>query len=138
MPIADINYVSVLIAAVINMALGALWYSPVLFGKSWSSMMGWTAAQSEAAKKGATKAYAINFIGALVMAYVLAHFVDYMEATDALLGAQTGFWLWLGFVAPILLGSILWENKPTKFYAINVGYYLVALVINGALIAVMG
>ncbi len=29
---------------------------------------------------------------ALVMAYVLAHFVDYAGASSASLGAQTGFW----------------------------------------------
>ena len=38
MAIPTINYIAVLVSAVIGMAIGALWYSPLLFGKIWMKL----------------------------------------------------------------------------------------------------
>jgi len=40
-----INFLSILIAAVAYMVLGALWYSPILFGDAWTKGIGKTKAQ---------------------------------------------------------------------------------------------
>ena len=131
-----INYAAVLVAAVAGMVLGALWYSPLLFGKMWMSLSGITDKQiGEAKKKGMTKSYILAFVGTLVMAYVLAHFVDYTQATTLAGGLQAGFWIWLGFVATTFLGMVLWEGKPWKLYFLNVAYYLVELLLMGAILA---
>ena len=37
-----VNYMTVLAAAVASMAVGLLWYSPLLFGKPWMKLMGLT------------------------------------------------------------------------------------------------
>ena len=119
------------------MAIGAFWYSPLLFGKTWMKLSNMSPKQLEdAKKKGMTKAYIISFISLLVMTYVLSHFVDYTEATTALEGATAGFWLWLGFIATIMLGRVLWEGKPVKLYVLNIAHYLVVLLIAGAILAV--
>ncbi|MDO8656228.1 MAG: DUF1761 domain-containing protein, partial [Nanoarchaeota archaeon] len=39
MPTAIINYLAVLVAAIISMIVGAFWYSPYLFGKQWTELM---------------------------------------------------------------------------------------------------
>ncbi len=135
MPIADINYLAVLIAAVVSFAIGAFWYSPAGFGKQWAAMMGITFDKSPEKKKAANKAMAIAFVGTLVMAYVLAHFVDYVEATTFGAGIVLGFWLWLGFLATSALGSVLWEGKPVKLYLINASYQLVNVAIMGGILA---
>lgn len=41
MPEVNINYLAVLIAAIVSMIVGGLWYSPILFGKMWTKAMGW-------------------------------------------------------------------------------------------------
>ena len=133
----SINYWAVLVAAIANMALGFIWYSKAVFGKAWMKMLGMTDKKmQEAQKKGMAKILLIAFIGALVMSYVLAHFVDYLEATDIISGIQLGLWLWLGIVAVILLGTILWEGKPLKLYLINAGYWLVTLVVMSVILAI--
>ncbi len=138
----EINYVAVVAAALANMVLGMLWYGP-LFGKPWMKLMGWKEADFEKMKndpkmKGKMPMlYLAALAGALVMAYVLAHVITYVGAHDAASGAQAGFWMWLGFIATVMLGSVLWENKPVNLYLLNVGYYLVALVLMGAVIAIM-
>ena len=90
----------------------------------------------KAKKKGMVKSYIIAFIGSLVMSYVLAHFVGYANAASFAEGMQTGFWAWLGFAAPLLLGSALWEGRPWKIYLINICYWLIVLLIAGGILAV--
>ena len=134
-----INYLAVLVSAVIGMVIGALWYSPLLFGKLWMKLSGMTEKQlNEAKKKGMGKMYFVAFIGVLLMSYVLAHFVDYTDSRTFVQGMQTGFWLWLGFIIPILIGSVLWENKSFKFYLLNIIHYLVVLFVMGGILAVWG
>ena len=101
--------------------------------------MGFSNSDLEKAKsKGMAKSYITAFIGLLLMNFVLAHFVDYTESTTAILGAQTGFWIWLGFIIPVLLGSILWEGKPFELYLINMLYWLIGLVVGGGIFGVWG
>ena len=135
--VAEINYLAVLFSAVVSMGLGALWYSPLMFGKMWMKLMNINPKKmTEAQKKGMGKSYAFTFASSFLMAFVLAHFVDYMGARTVVEGIQTAFWIWLGFVATITLNSVLWEGRPWKLYFINVTQTLVALTINGAILAV--
>ena len=132
----EINYWAVLVAAVVNFALGAVWYSPALFGKRWLAIINKSEAELEEMKKGATRGYVLSVVGALVMSFVLAHIVDYGQATTIASGMQSGFWLWLGFVATTNLSSVLFEARPTGLYLISMGYYLVSLLIMGAILAI--
>ncbi len=136
MPIVQINYWAVLLAAILAQVIGALWYSPLLFGKMWQKLMDFYPKEIEVMKKKATRGYVLSFIAALVMAYVLAHFVDYAGATTFIGGFQAGFWAWLGFVATVALGGWLWEGKPFQLYLINAGHYLITLLVMGVVLAV--
>ena len=75
------------------------------------------------------KIYIAAFLGALVMAYVLAHFVAFWGIEGVGGAWQIAFWTWLGFIATTMLGSVLWEGKSFKLYALNVFYYLVSLFV---------
>lgn len=135
MPTIDINYWAVLVAAIAGMAIGAIWYS-VLFGKKWMELMNLDEKKMEVMKEKAKWSYVWGFLTLLVTAYVLAHIVDYTEATTWLAGLQAGFWVWLGFVATIMLGSVLWEGKPVKLYLIGTAHELVNLLVMGVILAV--
>ena len=135
-----INYIAVVVAAVANMALGSLWYGP-LFGKAWMAASGVTCEKIDGAKaKGMAKSYVLMMLGSLVMSYVLAHALifasTYLHASGVSAGLTAGFWNWLGFIAPVTMGVVLWEGKPWKLWCINSCYYLVALLIMGSILAV--
>lgn len=131
----QINWIAVFASAVIAMVSGFLWYGP-LFGKQWMKLMGFTKSDMEKAKaKGMGKSYGMMLVSAVVMSYVLAIFVSMSDASSAVEGAIIAFWTWLGFVATVSLSSVLWENKSYSLYYLNVGYYLVSLVLMGALLA---
>jgi len=140
MPVIPINYMAVLGAVVVNVVLGFLWYGP-FFGKPWMKMMGYTKEHMEAAqKKGMGKTYAIMIVGSFLMAYVLSHSLvfasTYLNVYGVSAGLQAGFWNWLGFIAPVLVGDQLWGGKPWKLFAITGGYYLVAMLLMGSILAV--
>lgn len=139
MPDVTINYIAVVVAALLGgMALGFIWYGP-LFGKQWMKVVEIDQKKIDAAKKkGMGKTYALSTLGALIMAYVLAHFVNYAQATTVVAGLQVGFWAWLGFVATTMLNNVLFGNKSWKAYQIEAGYQLVALLIMGAVLSVWG
>ena len=132
----DINYLAVFLAAVASIIIGGLWYSPVLFGNAWMRAGNMTKDMMEGAKKkGMAWRYILAFIGSLLVAYVLSHFIDYAQAVSFTDGMLAGFWVWLGFIIPVLLGSVLWECKTWTYYMINVLYQLVNLLIIGGILA---
>ncbi|MBI4836746.1 MAG: DUF1761 domain-containing protein [Candidatus Abawacabacteria bacterium] len=129
MPLVTINYLAVLVAAIAAMVIGAVWYSPLLFGKPWMKLMGWSEAKMKEKPASAGKAMAGMAVFALVMAYVLAHFVDYTAATTWAQGVITAFWLWLGFVVTTISSQSLFENRPWGLFWISAAYYLVSLAV---------
>jgi hypothetical protein len=133
--VVDINWLAVLVAAVVSMGIGAFWYSPSGFGKQWTSLLGFSSQKIKDMQKGASKSYAWGFAVALVMAAVLAMFVDFVQATTVAAGVQVGLWVWLGFIATTTAGSVLWEGKPLKLYVLNNGYHIVSLAVMGAILA---
>jgi hypothetical protein len=135
-----INYLAVLACGVATMIIGFLWYGPV-FGKMWMQLMGWGPMNPEqlaAKQKQARTGYIVMFISSLVMAYVLAHAITfgsaYLQITGIAAGLQGAFWSWLGFIATVTLGSVLWEGRSWKLWVLNAGYYLVVLIVMGIIL----
>ena len=130
----DINLFAVLVAAIISMVLGGLWYGP-LFGKAWMKLIGMSDADLKKAKeKGMGKSYLLMFIGSLVMAFELAHIIQAFGAEPWQMGLAAGFWSWLGFIATRSLSSVLWENKSWNLYWLNNGYDLLNLLLMGLIL----
>lgn len=129
-----ISVLPILGAAVAAMIIGALWYSPVGFGNAWIKLSGVSKATlAKAKKRGMGKIYAAAFASNLVMASVLAFFLTGPQAS-AISGAVTAAVIWLGFIATMSLGMVLWEGKPFKLYLLNNGHELLTLVVMGAIL----
>ncbi len=131
----SINYWAVLVATIASMVIGSLWYGPV-FGKAWMKLMKFSPKDIKKMRLSPAQAMSMGFVATLVMSFVLAHFVDYVGATTIGTAAQLAFWLWLGFSAPLLLGSFLWENKPFKLWVLNAAHRLVEMIVMAAILAV--
>jgi hypothetical protein len=131
MPDVDINIWAVIVAAGVNMVVGTLWYSKRLFGKEWSKLIG----RKLEDMSGGGMGYGVAVVGALLQAYILAHFVTYTGSTNFWEGLVTGFWLWLGFVAVVIATNLVFEGRSWALWKINAGYFLVALLVNGGLLA---
>ena len=137
MPSVDINWWAVIVAAAVNMVAGALWYSPLLFAKPWSKMAG---QKLEDMRKNAGPGYAVTTVGALVQAYILASFVSYVanfypNYSSLKVGLMTGALAWVAFVAITQGVNTVFAGTRKKLWAINTGYFLVVLLINGVILA---
>ncbi len=135
MSLLQVNFVAVLIAAIAAMVVGAVWYSKMLFAKQWMALIGKT--EQELKSGNMMQSYVLMFIGALVEAYVLAHFIAIANVRTAIGGAKVGVWAAIGFVAAAALGDVIFAGRPQKLYLINVGYQLVVLIIMGAILGAM-
>lgn len=134
LPDPSINLIPVIAAAVINMALGMLWYSPYVFGKLWIKSMGRT--PEEIQQQANPLIYVFNTIASLVFAYILAHIMKFAFISNAGDGIIIGFWVWLGFVVTTVLPGYLYEGRNKILYIIFILYQLAAICIMGALLAV--
>ena len=124
-----VNYLAILVASIVSMGIGFLWYGP-LFGKLWMKWMHIKKKKiEEAQQKGMTKYYVAAFVGTLVTNLVLAGSLAYIGAQTLFDGLALAFWLWLGFVATTTLGSVLWEGKPLKLYLLNNAHNLASLFV---------
>ncbi len=134
-----INIWPLVLSAFAAMALGTCWYGP-FFGKIWMKHMGFTKEHMEQGKKGMGKQYALAFFASIVMAFILGQFIGITmaftpEATALAAGLCTAFWTWLGFVAPVTLGMVLWEGKPWILWILLNSYQLVTLLAMGAILS---
>jgi hypothetical protein len=124
-----INYLAIIISAVVGMGIGAFWYSKTLFGDMWIALMRFTPEQIATAKaKGMAKQYIVHFIALLITAYVFAQFSIWFGVTNAMDAITLAFLSWLGFVAATGIAVVLWEGKPMKLYLINMFQVLIAFV----------
>ena len=135
MPYPGINWLAILVAAIVPMVAGMLWYSPMLFANPWMKLIGKT--KEEIMASGSPgKAYAISFIGALIMSYVMSYFVHWTDSHTLGQGMKIGFALWLGMVVTSNLGTALFEFRKWGLYLINMGYNFVCMLIMGGVLAV--
>jgi len=130
----QINYLAVLVCAIVFMALGFFWYSPMLFAKQWMKLVKKT--EKDIKKDAKPQMYIAAFVIALIISYMLANIINIYQATGAINGAITGFWVWLGFTATTTATEYLFEGRPRYLYFINTGYQLVAFIIAGGILAV--
>ena len=125
------NHVAILVAAVYQWILGALWYS-LFFAKPSKALTG---NKMGSRPKDAVFGMITTFFGGLLLAFVLAHVVAWSGAPSFDWGAIVGFVCWLGFIAMPLLAETIYEQRSFKLLAINAGYWLAALVGSGILLA---
>ena len=141
-PDIHLNYWAILVAVAATMVLGFLWYGPI-FGKAWMKEMGIPADQKPDPKV-MRRGVILMVIGSFLTAFVLAHTGEVWrpsvwkagaDGSAAFYGFFNGFWIWIGFYVPLLLGAVAWENKSWKLFGINAAYYFVMLQLVAMILA---
>jgi len=129
----NVNYLAVLVSGLAIFFLGGLWYSPVLFAKPWTRLMG--KSEQPEAKKAMPVMYALAFVTGLIIAWTLAVVVNHFPPVTIARGAAVGALCWLGFAATTSFATALFSMQPKKLWLINSGYNLVAFAIAGVILA---
>jgi hypothetical protein len=129
-----INYVAVVVAAIVVFAIGFFWYSPLLFQVAWIQAHGYTQDQLDGMKTSMGRTYGLSFICILVMGVVLSILLGRTGTSTARGGATLGALVWLGFAATIGFMASLYTGAPVALYLIDAGYQLVYLIAMGAIL----
>lgn len=136
------NYLHLLIAAIIPMALGMLWYHRSLFGKAWMKEAGIT--EESAKQANMAVMLGLTFVVSFVLAFGMYIFVmqepsmmcSESETMPAFLhGAIHGSLAAVVLGIPALLVNALFEMKSLKYMIINGLYWVVAMAIMGGYIS---
>lgn len=125
----DINWLAVVVAAVVHQALGALWYGP-LFGTAWLAGMGKT--REDIGAPG--PAYAVSALASLVAAVALATFLTLPDSVSLGSGIGYGLLAGIGFVAAAIVTQSVFEDKNRTVTWIYVGYQIIGLAVMGAIL----
>ena len=137
----NINILAVLLTGVVIFVLGGLWYSPLLFAKPWTRMMGKTEEEMKAymatpkAKREMPLMYGMALVTALVIAWAMAVMVNHFPPVTVLRGVEVGIVCWLGFAAATSFATCMFSMQPKALWLINSGYNLVSFVLAGAILA---
>jgi hypothetical protein len=128
-----INHIAIVVAAISDFAVGALWYSPLFFYKAWMKENNLT--EERLKKANPAIMYTLTFIFSLIISYNLAFFLGDAN-TDAIWGLQAGILAGLGWAAMAFAIVALFEQKSFKYILINCGYIVVAFALKGLIIGV--
>lgn len=135
---AGVSPLAILLAAVLEFALGLFWYSRKVFGGPWKAALGLAPERDPVATRAMLQIVRIRQIATLLAAYVLAHVIHYLEVHTSSTGAATGLLLWGVVMAVYMRDMLVVHKRPLKVHLINSGYHLVGLMSMGALLASWG
>lgn len=134
MYIGYINLLAILFAALAGMIVSFLWFSPVLFAKSWMELINRT---EQDLKGGRPAAVMLMFIGNLVMSFVMATILQLVRAESLANALAVALLLWIGLVATVMVADVIFLKKPLKFYLINAGHVLFELLVMTTILMVV-
>ncbi len=127
-----VNYLAVIVAAIANYLIATIWYA-ALFGKVWQKLTGITDMNP------APMNIVLVFIGSLVLSFVLYHSIvfgdAYVKMSGVSSGLMGGFFGWLGYIAPVTLSTKLYEKKPWGLWLLDNGFWLISLLVMGAILS---
>jgi hypothetical protein len=129
----DVNWLAVALCAVSSLVLGGIWYSPLLFAKSWQQAAGVSDEQARSGNMAVI--FGLAFLLSLLAAAVFAMFLG----TEMSLGAATaaGFSAGLCWVAASFGINYLFERRPLRLWLINGGYHTLQFTLFGLILGLM-
>lgn len=135
-----INYVVVVIAALVGMVIGYVWYSPWAFGKLWLKSKGWSDETLRAKKEGKSMApvFALMTLGTAFTAFVIAVLFNSLILVGFSGIIKAALVLWIGFAVPVKLADYLFGGDTFTFFLISIGHELVVIFVMSFFIGIFG
>jgi len=115
---ANVNWIAVVVGAVLSFLAGWLWYSPILFGPKWADGVG---VEMGTASEMPVAAMVTQIVGLLLMSW----FVGVTAANEALL---TVILATIAFTVLAYSGG-LFTKKSTYARNVEAGYWVISLII---------
>lgn len=128
---AKVNIWGVILAAVSYLIVGALWYSPLLFGKQWIKLNEFTDEDFKT-NKPMWMITLVSFLSAAVASFVISMILG--PNSNAAFGAIIGACIAFFWITMSKLPSVLFENQPFGLFLIHAGFDIAAYMVMGAIV----
>lgn len=154
------NLYSVLVASLVTLLLGFAWYHPKVFGTIWIKETGIT--EEKAKQSNMAKIFGLTIFYSLLLAFWMPQLVIHQMGAFALAegnmndaalveffkthgsrfidfkhGALHGLMSGIFLALPITAINGLFEQKTWKYILVNAGYWMVVMMVMGAIIGGM-
>ncbi|MDI9309622.1 MAG: DUF1761 domain-containing protein [Limnohabitans sp.] len=153
------NFLAVIVASLVTLLVGFVWYNPKVFGTIWMQETGMT--EEKAKQSNMLKVFGLTIFFSFMMAFIMpsltihqmgalgmvggdstlakpsytAFLADYGDAFRTFKhGALHGFISGIFLALPMIAINGLFEQKSWKYILVNAGYWIVSLAIMGAII----
>lgn len=155
----EINFLAVLVAALVTLPIGFIWYNPKVFGTIWMKETGMT--EEKAKNSNMFKVFGLTIFFSFLIAFILQPIVIHQYGALGMIGADPtlakpsyaafmadygdayrtfkhgmlhGFMTGLFLALPMVGINALFERKSWKYILINAGYFTVCLTIMGGIV----
>lgn len=127
----NLNYLAILVSGIAYWILGALWYSPVLFGKVWSNIV---KPDEERAKKTMVRTFTTSAILMIIIAFFMALMVTYLVPADMMRGIKIALVAGVGFMMIPAWISQLYMGSSMKLVLIDSAYHILGFVLTAIIL----
>lgn len=128
------------LAAIAGFLFGGLWYG--VLAKPWMAAANLNKERIDAAGGQTPAMLVITILCQVVMAWMFAGVILHMAKAGipatAINGMISGVFLWVGFIAPVLIVSHRYQLQSWRLTLIDGGHWLGVLLIQGAILGRYG
>jgi hypothetical protein len=128
-----INFVAILLAAVVSWVAGAAWYG--VFGKVWRTALG---VPADAPRVVPVVPMIISFVAEVLMALLLSGLLTHLAPLSVRAGLIGGAGCWLAFIATTITVNNAYQGRARIVTIIDCGHWLAVLLLQGLVLGLMG
>ena len=131
----DVNWLGIVLATIVSVALGMAWY--MALSKQWMGALGKTEADIKAG--GTVSPFVWAALSQFVMAYFIAKLTPLvMGELTWVTGMMMGAHVWVGFIITSMVLNHRYQGQKWALTFIDGGYLLGVVLIQGAVLGVAG
>lgn len=128
----DINWIAVLVVALIYFAIVFFWYFPKAFGNLWLKLVGKESEPKSKIIRDTIIMIPTSFITILFIEIMM----DLTGMNDIASALLLNLILWIGFVGIIGINQNNFNDRGIKLFLIEYGVYLLGFLVAGLILAV--
>jgi len=130
------NYLAMVVAAIVAMVFGFVWYSPLLFGGIWSR--GNPVAHKKMQQNVRKGGYIFIIIASLLTAFALEVLIKFLGISTLYYGVGLAMLVWTGFFFSQSFVDLIMDSKDTKLFVVDNIHHVVSVILICTILVLMG
>jgi hypothetical protein len=127
-----INWLAVVVVAIIYFLIHFFWYFPFVFGNMWLKLVGKESEPKSKIIRDTIIMIPTSFVTVLMIEVIM----DFTGMNDIISALIISILLWVGFVATIGINQNNFNDRGVKLFLLEYGFYLIGFIIAGIILAV--